>query len=141
MKPRYFIFALWLLVLNQAFVACTTENTNPDPSPTDARSKFLGRWSVNETTTKLTYVVTISSDPNSTSGVFIANFGNTGSSGVAAGASVSGNNITLDPNQTIGDGWIINGSGTISGTSKINWQYTINDGATLFNAIAVYTKI
>jgi hypothetical protein len=140
MKSRYFLAALWLLFASQLFVACTGES-NPDPSPTDARTAYLGRWSVNETWTKLTYVVTISSDPNSTNGVFISNFANTGSAGVAAGASVSGNNITLDPNQTIGDGWIINGSGTMSGTTKINWNYTINDGANLINAVAIYTKL
>jgi hypothetical protein len=120
---------------------CTKETTNPDPSPSDARSAFLGNWSVNETWTKLTYTVTISADPNSTNGVFISNFANSGSSGIPAGAAVSGTSIELDPDQTIGDGWIINGGGSLSGTTKINWNYTINDGATLIYATAVYTKL
>ncbi len=141
MKRNYFTTLLLFLVVSQVFFSCATESTNPDPSPTDARSKFLGRWSVNETWTKQTYVATISADPNSTDGVFISNFGNTGSSGNPAGAKVSGNSISLDPNQTIGSGWIINGGGSMSGTTKISWNYTINDGATLINAIATYTRL
>lgn len=141
MKTKRTTNLLTILLVTLLLSACTEENVTPDPSPSDARSAFLGTWSVNETWTKLTYTVTISADPNSSDGVFISNFANSGSSGVPAGASVSGSTITLDPNQTIGDGWIINGGGTMTGTTKINWEYTINDGATLIYAVAVYTKL
>jgi len=104
-----------------------------------ARFLFLGKWSVIETWTKLTYEVNITADPGSNDGVFISNFANTGSSGIPAGATIAGTSIVLDANQVIGDGLIINGSGNLSGT-KINWNYTLDDGADIIHAIATYTK-
>lgn len=135
MKKSMRFIALLLLGL-LATGGCTEKADSVDPnSPRDA---FIGRWSVSETWTKLSYEVQISADPNSSDGVFISNFGNLGSGSTPAGASVSGSNITLDANQVIA-GFTINGSGYLS-SSKINWNYTMNDGATLIQAIAVYTK-
>jgi hypothetical protein len=128
---------LLLICITAAFTGCST-SSDPNPSPSDAREKFTGHWNVNETWTKLTYEVNISLDGSSSTHVLISNFGGTGST---ARALVSGNNITLDPaDQVIGDGITVNGSGSITGTTKINWAYTLNDGATLINAIAVYSK-
>ncbi len=141
MKSKLLSLVISVFLTTTLLSGCTKETTTPDPSPSDARSNFLGNWSVNETWTKLTYSVTISADPNSSDGVFISNFANSGTFGSFAGASVSGTVISLDPDQTIGDGWIINGGGSLSGTTKINWNYTINDGATLIYATAVYTKL
>lgn len=125
-----------MLSLTIALAGCTKDSTTPD---TGTRSAFLGKWSVNETWTKLSYEVTISADPNSSNGVFISNFGGTGSSGIPAGAEVNGSSIILDANQVIGGGIKINGSGNLSGT-KITWNYTLDDGATLIHAVATYTK-
>ena len=135
MKKSMHIIALLFLGL-LASGGCTekADPVNPD-SPRDA---FIGRWSVSETWTKLSYEVQISADPNSSDGVFISNFGNLGSGSPPAGASISGSSITLDAGQVIA-GFTINGSGYLS-SSKINWNYTMNDGATLIQAIAVYTK-
>jgi len=131
---------LSLIFLILALQSCTKDDTGPNNS--DARVKFIGRWSVIESWHKSAYEVTISADPSSTGGVFIQNFANPGGSGNPAAASVSGNTITLDYDQTIGDGWIINGGGIYStATGKISWDYTINDGATLYTATATYTKL
>ncbi len=138
MKSSALTFTLLLLFVAIALNGCTKE-ADPDPSPTDARSAFLGQWSVSETWTKLAYEVNITADPGSNDGVFISNFANTGSSGIPAGATVSGTSITLDADQLIGEGLKINGSGILSG-SKINWNYTLDDGATLIYAVATYTK-
>ncbi|MCK9204639.1 MAG: hypothetical protein M0P58_09440 [Bacteroidales bacterium] len=127
-----------LFMLSCLFVSCAKDTGN-NSDPTNARAKYLGKWSVSEVWTKLSYEVTISADPNSESGVFIYNFANTGSSGTPAGALISGTTITLDPDQTIGEGWIVNGGGIYS-NSKIIWNYTINDGATRIDATATYTK-
>ena len=83
--------------------------------------------------------VNITADPGSDDGVFISNFANTGSSSTPAGAKIAGTSIILDANQIIGDGLKINGSGSLSGT-KINWNYTLDDGANLIHAVATYTK-
>ncbi|MEI7727326.1 MAG: hypothetical protein WCK09_19600 [Bacteroidota bacterium] len=136
MKNIKLIFALVVLSMTVALSGCTKETTTPDSG---TRSAFLGKWSVSETYTKLSYEVTISADPNSTNGVFISNFAMTGSSSVPASAEINGSSIVLDANQVIGTGLTVNGNGNLSGT-KINWNYTILDGATLFNAIAIYTK-
>jgi hypothetical protein len=138
MKTSSLTFILLVLMGAIALNGCTKE-AGPDPSPTDARAAFLGQWSVSETWTKLAYEVNITADPGSNDGVFISNFANTGSSGIPAGATISGTSITLDADQVIGDGLKINGSGTLSGT-KINWNYTLDDGATLIYIVATYTK-
>jgi len=134
-------FKLFLLICSISSIflmsSCAKDsNTTPDSG---TRSAFLGKWSVSETWTKLSYEVTISEDPNSANGVFISNFAGTGTSSIPASAVINGSSIVLDANQIIGDGLKINGSGNLSGT-KINWNYTLDDGATLINAIAIYTK-
>lgn len=141
MKKSVYVHFLLLTVLIISLQGCIKETT-PGPDSTDTRVKFLGRWSVIENWQKSAYQVTISADPNSTNGIFIQNFANAGTSGNPAAASISGNNITLDYNQEIGDGWIINGSGSYqTETGKIIWNYTLNDGATLITATATYTKL
>ncbi|NQV02549.1 MAG: hypothetical protein HQ542_07885 [Bacteroidia bacterium] len=133
----YIVSILVLLALG--FSSCT--DLDPTPAPADPRQAFAAIWSVTETETRLTYEVSVELDPTSQSGgVFIYNFANAGSSSNPAYAIVSGSTITLEVNQVIGDGWIINGSGTLSG-SKINWPYTLNDGANLHHISAVFTKL
>jgi hypothetical protein len=136
MKTIKVTLTIVILAMTVVLAGCTKDETTPG---TDTRSAFLGKWNVSETWTKLTYEVTIAEDPSSTSGVFIYNFAGTGASGTPAGAEVNGTSIILDANQVIGAGLTINGSGSLSGT-KINWNYTLNDGATLIQAIAVYTR-
>jgi len=133
----YIISILTLMVLG--FSACT--DTDPTPAPADPRQAYAGIWSVTETETKLTYEVSIELDQKSQNGgVFVYNFANAGSTSNPAYAFVSGNTISLEVNQVIGDGWIINGSGVLSG-NKINWPYTLNDGANLHHLAAEYTKL
>jgi len=136
MKRIFFLLTLLLGCFALFFESC---GKDPSPSPTDPRSQYLGQWSVTETKKKLTYEVNITADVNSTNGVLIYNFGSFGTS-IAAGASVSGNTITLDANQEIVPGVTITGSGSLSGT-KITWIYKINDGANLVTVTAIYTKI
>lgn len=131
--------SLFLGVILAAIVmSCAKSDTTPSPSGDD-RSKFLGDWSVHETHTKSDYSVTIRSDPNESTRVLIDNFGNLLASNRATGY-VSGNNIYLDDNQTVGSMTILAGSGTMSGTTRINWTYSMSDGATLISATATYTK-
>jgi hypothetical protein len=132
------IIPIFLLACGISLLSgCAKDTTGPDG--TDPRTKFLGSWSVNEIHTKLTYDVTITSDTGMT-GVFISNFGAAGTS-VKAHAVISGNEIGLSPSgQTMSNGWVIDGSGSMNGTTKIDWNYTINDGANLIFSQATYTK-
>ena len=130
---------LFLSLLHFGLISCQKETTEPDPA--DPRANFLGGWSVYEQWTKLTYEVYITADPNSSSGIYIENFAGSGS-GVKAHASISGSNVGISSlPQTLSNGWIIeNGSGSMQGTTKINWSYVFNDHADTYTANAVYTK-
>jgi len=130
---------LLLLFVQFGLASCQKDATEPDP--TDPRANFLGLWSVNEQWTKLTYEVYITTDPNSSSGIYLENFAGSGS-GVKTHASISGNNVEISSlPQTLSNGWIINsGSGALQGTAKINWNYVFNDLADTYTATAVYTK-
>jgi hypothetical protein len=135
MKNTKITLSIAILAMTIVLSGCTK---NPDTTPdTGNRSAFLGKWLV--TPTKLTYYVNITADPNSTDGVFISNFALIGTSFPPASASINGNSIILDANQTIGDGLTINGSGSLSGT-KIRWNYTTFDGATSEIIYETYTK-
>jgi hypothetical protein len=114
------IFLALCALLPAGFSGCTTGD--PSPSPGDPRTAFVGSWMVSSTAVK------------------IYNFANAGTSSNPAIAEVSSTTITLVPDQVIGDGWIINGGGSMTTSTLINWGYTLNDGATLHNLVAVYTK-
>ena len=132
------ILASLCVLLLAGFSGCTTED--PSPSPGDPRTAFVGTWMVNEQETKGTFEVTIELDASSSTAVKIYNFANSGASSNPAIAEVSSTTITLVPEQVIGDGWIINGGGSLTTSTMINWAYTLNDGATLHNLVAVFTK-
>jgi hypothetical protein len=135
---KYSFFAVLILISGISLLpGCAKDSSTPVNS--DPRSPFFGTWSVNEIHTKLTYDVSISADTGKT-GVFIANFGLAGPS-VKAHAVITGNEIGLSPaGQTMSNGWVIDGSGSMTGTTKIDWTYQINDGATLIYCQATYTK-
>jgi len=132
------VVALMALLTCMVFTGCQKDNSTTPAS--DPRAAFIGNWGVQESWVKLSYEVTISVDTSSKMGVLIYNFALIGFSYPPAKALISGNTITLDPNQVIGDGLEVNGSGTISGTSTISWSYTVSDGATLRQISSVYSK-
>ncbi|HTX87443.1 MAG TPA: hypothetical protein VMC08_00510 [Bacteroidales bacterium] len=136
-----------LVTLIALYSSCAKDTSSPS---SDNRSKFLGTWNVTETYNKagspgwlmplLTYQVTVTADPDSSTAVFISNFANAGAN-VKAHAETSGNNIYISPaKQVLSTGWKVDGSGTITGTTPINWIYTIDNGADIFYATAVYSK-
>ncbi len=127
------LFAWSVIIL---YSGCS--KSSPEPSPSDPRQPFLGRWGVTETSTKNYYTATITADASTSDGVFISNFAASGST-VQTHAVVSGNTITVN-SQQLSNGWIVNGSGTYA-SGKITWPYSINDGANLTNYISVFTKL
>lgn len=133
-----FLSAIFVL-FQVGFSACTTED--PSPSPADPRSAFVGTWRVDEQETKQTFEVTIEISAGSETAVKIYNFANSGSTSNPAIADVSGTNITLVPDQIIATDWVINGGGSLTTSTNINWAYTVNDGANLHSLIAVFTKL
>jgi hypothetical protein len=117
--------------------SCTKDSSS---TPTDlTRSSLTGTWMVTETAKKITYEVTIAVDSSSVNGVKITNFAAAGQN-VKATAYLTGTTLALSKDELLSNEWIVNGSGTVNGTTLINWQYTVNDGANLISIKATYTK-
>jgi len=136
MKTQAIIPVTLLFLLLAVFPACQKES---NPNPTDARSKFIGSWTVTKNKKMPNYEVTITADEASSDGVLIYTFGNFGS-GIFATASISGNAIKLDPNQEIVSGIWINGGGSYSSGPEIFWTYTIYTGADLDTITEFYRR-
>ena len=108
-------------------------------SSPDTRDKFLGIWYATDTTSRFTYKVEIVMNTKSHDWhVYIFNFACAGDIN-SASAFVSGHTIILDPDQEIGDGWIVNGSGVFSDPT-INWSYTLHDGVILHYLDSIYRR-
>ena len=114
---------------------------NKDNSTTQllTRASLKGTWVVNETFKKTTYEVTILIDSTTSNGVLISNFAGAGQN-VKAVAYLSGVKLALTSNELLSNGWIVNGSGTVTGTTRIDWPYSLHDGANLTTIQAVFTK-
>ncbi len=86
------------------------------------------------------YPVYIDISPVDSNTILISNFFQLGSD-INAIAKISGMTLTL-PNQTIGDGFTIYGSGTITDNyKKITWRYFADEGSGIWEEInSIYTK-
>jgi hypothetical protein len=129
---RYILVTILFVIV--IIPSCNKDNGT---TPEITRNSLTGKWVVNETQKKITYEVTISVDTSKT-GVLINNFAGGGSS-VNAVAYLSGTTLALATNELLSNGWIVNGSGTVS-TNRIDWPYTVHDGATQTSIQAVFTK-
>lgn len=116
----------------------TSCNKDSSSTPEITRSSLLGTWLENDSGKKLTYEVIFQADTSAT-GILIVNFGGCGQN-MKAIAYLSGTTLALKNNELLGNGWVINGSGTVTGTTLINWPYSLHDGATLTNIQATFTK-
>lgn len=137
MKIKYKSSLVALLMLVMIFPACELDDVDPDG---DIRDKFVGTWRFNESESKSDlafYTVQISKDPGNTSQVLLRNFGNVGNFHSAFGI-VTTNRITVT-SQTLAS-FTISGSGTTVSNTRMNWTYSINDGADLINYTAVADK-
>ena len=132
-KTTFGLLALLTLMVFQ-FTACVDDNDINNPA--DARAKFLGKWTVDESCVRLDYEAVIIADPSNDARVLIQNFALTGPGYEPAYGTVSGNVITL-PLQTIGDNWTVKGTGTWQG-GGILWSYYIEIGANGSNCEANY---
>jgi hypothetical protein len=106
-------------------------------------AKLEGDWTCDEQSeiykaTTEVYTVTISPDPDNTSGVIIDNFYGLH---IPAKANIAGMSLIIS-NQTLEGGFSVSGSGTISSNFKvIDMAYNVDDGSGVIDhATAVYTK-
>jgi hypothetical protein len=136
-KSVTFTFALIMLLTTFQMFSCKendTKDTNIDP-----REKFIGTWSVDESCVRPTYDVEITIDESNSSRVWLINFADAPPGSPQAYGTVNGNQINI-PEQTIGDGWIINGIGTLHENGKIVWAYYIEIGSVGFDCHAEYVN-
>jgi hypothetical protein len=112
----------------------------------DVRDKLEGQWRCDETSeifksTAEIFSVYISPHPTDSTKVLIDNFYELGYN-VSAVATVSNRNLYINT-QTVGDGFTIIGSGTISSSyNEIEWNYSVEDGSgAVDNVTATYTKL
>lgn len=136
MKSMRLLFSTLTLIVS--LVGCIIEED--DPSLDDIRDKFTGTWRFDEKEVKSTaafYDVLITKDPANSSQILLRNFGNTGNFQQAYGI-VTASKITV-PTQTIAS-VIMTGAGTLSGSTRMLWTYSINDAADLKNYSATANK-
>lgn len=131
----YYLIVVFLSVL--IFPSCTEEDII---NPVDDRQAFIGTWGVNENCLRDAYSVTIEADPGNSSQVIIKNFWLIGYQEKPPYAIVAGTSITI-PSQTMcnDDNNTVSGSGEMK-NGKIEWEYSVNDGADLYTCTAVYEK-
>jgi len=126
-----------MLAMIFLFQGCVSDEG--DLPEENARDKFLGTWSVEESCVRLDYEVEIEAASGSLTKVLLNNFAFTGSEYPPAYGYVSGNTVDL-PQQVIGDNWSINGSGTMQSDGTIIWNYYIEIGANGSNCQADFQK-
>ncbi len=132
MKTFKKIFSISLMA--SIFFLSSCKEDEPDVD-IDDRDLFVGSWNVSDNIAKQNYSVSIKKDANNSTKIWLSNFHATDS----AFAYISSKNVSL-PNQQIATGLYAKGTALMVGTSKINWEYTVNDGADEVTIIATYLK-
>ncbi|HPT13323.1 MAG TPA: hypothetical protein PK796_00940 [Bacteroidales bacterium] len=125
------------------FAVSCEDIDNPDDTG-DPRDKMTGTWQFIENSVKstrsLSYVVTITKDPDNSSQVILKNFGNPGTSDIQSVGITTSSQIVVTE-QTLSNGWVVEGSGKLDGTETMNWTYSIIVGGDLEQYTAVATKL
>jgi len=131
-------YPLILLFISMVLISCTDDGDILNPQ--DDRDAFLGTWNVIESCVKDAYSVNIVKDPSNSAQVILQNFWLIGYNEKPPYAIVAGTTITI-PEQTMcySGNNIVSGSGKLN-KSKIEWDYTVNDGADLWTCTANYEK-
>jgi hypothetical protein len=136
---RIFGYAILFAAMASFMISCDPNNNPPDD--TDPRDKFVGSWTCAENSTQngtSSFTVNVSLNSGNSSQILMANFYQLGSSKTVY-AVVAGDNATA-ASQTVG-GVTIKGDGSITtNDTKMNWNYTANDGADIDTCTAVFTK-
>ena len=128
----YLLIMIGLMIFS--FSSCEPDK---DDDNADLRDKFVGTWRFNESEAKSDlafYTVEITKDAGNSTQVLLKNFGRIGNNTVEG--IVTANRITVDK-QTRGS-IEVSGIGNSASNTRMNWTYTINDGANeeTFTAVA-----
>ncbi len=136
---KYHNYILFILISGLLVLASCEEEIIDDPN-IDEREKFLGDWETTETSTlepnSFTFNMVIEPDVNS-SQIRLYNIYYLGLD-VYANALVTGSSFTI-PQQNVNN-MIIEGYGEMITETRIEMEYTVNDGADLNNVTGVMIK-
>ena len=140
MSIKISIRSVFYLLIITFMAACVPED-NVDTG--DVRDKFTGTWRFTETPVAkspdaISFTVTISYDPNNSSQVLLRNFANIGGQYAPYGI-VTSSRITI-PLQEVAPGFMLSGSGTLSGSNSMDWEYTTIAGGDKESFTAVASK-
>jgi hypothetical protein len=127
------IVKIFVLILSISLFGCT-EDTDL-PTDVDPVEKFLGTWNVSDNALKINYEVNIVKSTSNSSMVILNNFAD---SGDAAEGLVAGNSIVVSY-QEVGQNWYINGNGTYTSASRLDFNYSLDIGGSQENRRAVFS--
>lgn len=131
-----------LLMFGLVFFSSCQPDEDDETTPTAERDKFLGTWTCREDSKdngSSTFTVHIRESATGKEYISIENLYNFGFQH-KANAVISGNGATFAiPSQKI-SGNMVSGSGSLQGTSTINMNYTVDDGAGTDTVVAVLKK-
>lgn len=140
MKKSLLYCSMLVTILVIGFYSCQPDDNN-DPQPVeDPRDKFIGVWTCHENSHihgPSTYPVTISKDPSNTSYVLLADFYMLGDTIKIQGLVT---NSTISVNAQTTCSCTFNGSGTLTNSTTMNWNYTATDFADIDTCTAVYNR-
>lgn len=126
-----------LIILSLIIVVASCKKDDTE-EVIDSRDVFVGTWNVSDhQITKANYQVRIYKDESYSEKIWLINFHGTTDT---AFAYVSDKNITIAPQALSTTHLNTGGSGLMTGTTKIDFEYYINDGAQQDTIQATYQK-
>ena len=135
MKAHRILKLFIVIFITSVFISCKKDDTT---EVIDSRDAFVGTWNVSDhQITKANYQVRIYKDATYSEKVWLINFHGTTDT---AFAYVSDKNVTITSQALSTTHLNTGGSGLMTGTTKIDFEYYINDGAQQDTIQATYQK-
>jgi hypothetical protein len=135
MKTHRILKLFIFIFIASVLISCKKDET---AVVVDSRDAFVGTWNVSDhQITKANYQVRIYKDANYSEKVWLINFHGTTDT---AFAYVSDKNITVTSQVLSTTHLSTGGTGLMTGTTKIDFEYYISDGAQQDTIQAVYQK-
>ena len=131
MRRKYFLSVIFLSgILLIGSCAIITDDESDDIA------KYIGTWNVNDQPARLNYTVTIVANPSNTAEILLNNFADLGSAAVGL---VVGNSVVID-NQSLGSGYSVSGTGSYINSTKLEFNFELNDGIDIESRKAIFSK-
>lgn len=136
MKTRSLLYLLLLAVFG--LVSCVDDDLPAPDGDGDARDVFTGTWNCVENEAKIAFTVNISKHPTDPDKILLENFAFIGMNEFAEG-NITGPNVVI-PEQIPCEGFVVEGSGQLINSSRIEWGYSVTAGGDKTDYVAVFTR-